>query len=253
MASDASYPWHASGARPDRGRRLRLAPIVAAGLVATLAAAAFAVTGVPGDNAALAALGRASTVAVPIGVGAYAWYRRPAERFGPLLIAAGFGAFLATPAESSDGALYSLGRVAGWGVEVGLIYLILAFPSGRLEGRVDRALVAAAALLALTLYLPTALLVEEFPVPNQYTSCVTGCPGNAFLLVGSEPGWVGSVVIPLRELLSILAVRRGNRQAQPARSPGDPDHAAQPNSGLRGRARPLGNSGAGAQRAAAQP
>ena len=201
MASDTSHP---GSTRLDHRRRVQLALIAAGGLLASVAAAVFAATGMPGENPALAALGRASTVAVPIGVGAYAWYRRPGERFGTLLIAAGFGAFLATPAESSNDVLYSIGRVAGWGVELGLIYLILAFPSGRLETRVDRAIVAAGALLVVTLYLPTAFLAESYPLPNPYTSCDGGCPDNALLLLNSEPGWVDSIVVPLRELLSIL-------------------------------------------------
>ena len=163
----------------------------------------FAVTGLPVENVGLVALGRALLVAAPIAAGAYAWYRRPGERFGLLLIAAGFAAFLTTPAESSNEILYSIGRIAAWGIEPCLIYLILAFPSGRLETRMDRTLVAAGALLVATLYLPTALLVEQFPVPNPFTSCNGGCPDNAFLILGSEPAWVDAVVIPLREVLTI--------------------------------------------------
>ena len=61
---------------------------------------------------------------------------------------------------------YSIGRVAGWISEVAIVYLLLAFPSGRLPGRVDRALVIAAALLIGLLYVPTALLVDAFPAPS---------------------------------------------------------------------------------------
>ena len=59
-------------------------------------------------------------------------------RFGRLLVLAGFGWFLTTLAESPTPWVYSTGRVAGWFVEVSLIYLILAFPTGRLPARVDR-------------------------------------------------------------------------------------------------------------------
>ena len=97
-----------------------------------------------------------------------------------------------------------MGRVSGWIVEVGLVYLILAFPSGRLTERVDRLLIAAGIALVVILYLPSALLTDGFPVPSPYTSCDAGCPQNAFLVPGSEPGFVDSFLLPLRELLTVL-------------------------------------------------
>jgi signal transduction histidine kinase len=143
-------------------------------------------------------------VGVPIVVGIYAWHRRPDDRFGPLLVAVGFGWFLTTLAESGNSVVYSVGRVAGWLVELGLVYLILAFPSGRLTQRVDRWLVWATALLLATLYLPTVLIADSYPVPSPYTGCDGGCPHNAFFVLGSEPAVVDSVVRPLRELLTLL-------------------------------------------------
>ena len=35
-------------------------------------------------------------------------------------------------AQSQDPTLYSVGRIAVWVVELGLVYLLLSFPSGRL-------------------------------------------------------------------------------------------------------------------------
>src|SRR5687768_18390637 len=121
-------------------------------------AAAVTVANIAPESAAPAAAARAAMVAVPIAVGLYVWYRRPAERFGRLLVGVGLSWFLTTLAESGDSVLYSVGRVSGWMVELGLIWLVLAFPSGRLTARVDRALVWATAALVALLYLPTALL-----------------------------------------------------------------------------------------------
>ena len=131
---------------------------------------------------------------------------------------AGFGWFLTTFAESSDEVLYSIGRVAGWVVEAGLVALILAFPSGRLNERVDRLLAGAAVALLVIFYLPTALLDGSFPVPSPYMSCDAGCPANAFL-IGSEPAFVGDVVVPVREVLAMLlflavSLRMGQRVAR---------------------------------------
>jgi signal transduction histidine kinase len=183
---------------------LKLTAAGAAGLALCGIAVAVTLSDATTPNPGLAAAGRALMVGVPIAVGLYAWRRRPEERFGRLLVAVGFGWFLTILAESGNGVLYSIGRVAGWVVEVGLVYLILSFPSGRLTQRVDRALVWAAVLLVAALYLPTALIADSYPVPSPYTVCDAGCPSNAFFVLGSEPSFVDSLLIPLRELLTVL-------------------------------------------------
>jgi signal transduction histidine kinase len=192
---------------------MRIAAAVAAGAV--LSGIAVAVT-LAGTDEPFAAAGRGLMVAVPVAVGCYAWRRRPGERFGPLLIVTGFGWFLTTLAESDDELLYSIGRVASWLVELELVYLVLSFPTGRLPGRVDRFLVGAIAALVATLYLPTALIADNYPLPAPYTSCTESCPANAFFVLSSEPGFVDSVVRPLRDLLTIVLfvaaiVRMGSR------------------------------------------
>ena len=140
---------------------------------------------------------------MPIAVGLYARAYPASERFGTLLIVAGFGWFVVTLAGSSDARLYSTGRVADWVVEVLLVYVVLAFPSGRLPARADRLLVWAIALVAAFLYLPTALLVEQYPLPAPSVTCVASCPENAFMLVATEPAWVEDFVRPLREVLTV--------------------------------------------------
>ena len=70
-------------------------------------------------------------------------------------------------------------------------------------------------LVLVVLYLPTALLTDGFPTPTAYSSCDAGCPANAFQL-GSEPAFVGDVMLPLREVLTMLlflavTVRLGQR------------------------------------------
>jgi len=178
--------------------------IAAAGLAACAVAAALTVSGTDSENIALQALARAVMVGTPIAVGLYARRHAASARFGSLLIVAGFGWFMATLSESPDAWLYSLGRVTGWFIEVVLVYVILAFPTGRLPARVDRILVAAIGLVVLVLYLPTALLVDSYPVPTQWADCSGGCPGNAFMVVESQPAFVDDVVRPLREILTVL-------------------------------------------------
>jgi signal transduction histidine kinase len=189
---------------PHRSDWLGTLAIVASGSAACAVAAALTASGPGSGDVALQATARALMVGAPIAVGLYARRHTTSARFGGLLIVAGFGWFMATLSESQDAWLYSLGRVSGWIVEVALVYVILAFPTGRLSARADRALLGAIALVVLVLYLPTAVLVESYPVPTQWADCSDGCPGNAFMLVDREPAVVDDVVRPLREILTVL-------------------------------------------------
>jgi signal transduction histidine kinase len=179
-----------------------VAALALGGVALTAVTVAVTLAGVDATHAELAAAGRALMVIVPVAVGCYAWYRGPHRRFGLLLIAAGFGWFLTTLAESDNSLLYSTGRVAAWLVELELIYLILSFPSGRIPERVDRMIVAAVVLVIVVLYLPTALIDRDYPVPTPYTSCNSGCPENAFFALDTEPAFVDAVMRPLRDALA---------------------------------------------------
>jgi signal transduction histidine kinase len=183
---------------------MKIAVAAAAGAALSCVAAAISLSGSDSANAELVATARALVVAAPFTVGCYAWHRRPGERFGPLLIATGFGWFLTTLAESDDSLLYSIGRVAAWLVELELVYLVLSFPTGRLPERIDRLLVGATAALVALLYLPTALISDSYPLPAPYTTCEEACPANAFFILDSEPGLVDSVVRPLRDLATVV-------------------------------------------------
>jgi signal transduction histidine kinase len=181
-------------------RRVVLGGIAVSAGAAMAVSAAIAISG-PAEYPALVAAARALMVGVPIAVGLYAWQRDADRRLGLLLMVAGAAWFVTTFAESGDELTHTIGRIAGWLVEVLLVYLILSFPEGRLPARVDRLLVGATGLVVLVLYLPRLVLAEDFVVPSPYTSCTEGCPGNAFFTLGSEPAFVGSVMRPLGALL----------------------------------------------------
>ena len=108
------------------------------------------------------------------------------------------------PWPSNDGVPYSTGRVSAWIVEVGFVWVILAFPSGSLTGRWARVLVTALAVLVLVGYMPTALLADHYPTPSPWTECNADCPHNAFQLVDSEPAFVSHGLRDVREALTIL-------------------------------------------------
>jgi signal transduction histidine kinase len=189
---------------PYQARRIEDFGLVTAALVMCAVAAGITLANSPSEYAWLEALARASMVGVPMAVGFYASRRPPFERFGRLLIAAGAVWFLTVLSESESSLLYSIGRVAGWCVEPLVIYLMLAFPWGRLTTRLDRVLVVSITLVAALLYLPTALVVETYPVPAPWGVCDGACPSNALMVAGSEPAVVDDVIRPLRELLTIV-------------------------------------------------
>jgi signal transduction histidine kinase len=196
----------AADAKPVRSRSSwLLAPaLAAAGAVLSAISAAITASGSTSRDAWLEAFVRGAIVGAPIAVGIYARRRAAFRRFGTLLVATGLLGFGATLSEASTPEVYALGRILGWAIEPLLIYLVLSFPSGRLGSRVDRALVALAGLLAVTLYLPSALVAERYPEPFAWGSCHGGCPGNAFMVTSSEPAVVEAVVRPAREILLIV-------------------------------------------------
>jgi PAS domain S-box-containing protein len=180
-----------------------LAALGAAGVALSAAAAWVAATGAGPEPRGFSAAVHALVIAAPIAAGLYAVYRQPGARFGWLLVLAGVLWSPTMLAESSESVLYSIGRVSAWVAELVLIYLVLAFPSGRLVSRADRLLFRAAVGVVLALFLPLAV-VGEYPEPNPWASCGTQCPDNAFMLPSSEPGFVGAVLAPIAQAAALL-------------------------------------------------
>ena len=155
MATDLHLSHIRPASRPsatgaDRGLAppvAGLAALGAAGVVLSAAAAWIAATGAGSEPRGFTAAAHALVIAAPIAAGLYAVYRNPGGRFGWLLLLAGVLWSPTMLAEASDSVLYSIGRVSVWFAELLLIYLVLAFPTGRLASRADRQLVRAGAVL----------------------------------------------------------------------------------------------------------
>ena len=87
--------------------------------------------------------------------GVVAWWRRPESRFGPLMVAAGFAAFLSHLSWTSLALPYAIhvphtiGSAAILLPPVLFLHVFLAFPSGRLERWPERVLVGAAYATAI--------------------------------------------------------------------------------------------------------
>jgi signal transduction histidine kinase len=114
------------------------------------------------------------------GTGLYAWGRRPGSNIGPLMIAVGFAGLLKALAFSNDSLVFtvgSLGEVLIWAF---LIHLLLSFPAGRLEGGVDRLIVAVGYFNATVVQVAGLVLTD----PTQ-AGCAN-CPANPLLITHSQ-------------------------------------------------------------------
>src|SRR5919199_2209247 len=123
------------------------------------AAAAFALTlrvdaREPGVHAALVGWITLSYVLC----GLVAWWRRPDSRFGLLMVAAGFGPLLSKLVALDAAAPHTIGLAFESLPPVLFLHLFLAYPSGRLQSRFERALVAAAYVASVGLALVRMLL-----------------------------------------------------------------------------------------------
>ena len=132
-----------------------------------------------------------------IGTGLFAWYRRPENRFGPLMTAVGFTWCLSGLAASDAEALLAIGLAFGL-LPYGLLFhMLIAFPSGRLEGRLEHSL-AALGYFGTTV-LQWAIL---FFVDTRRDEVCGGCPANPLQAVDDQS--VADALIGVQALLGIV-------------------------------------------------
>jgi signal transduction histidine kinase len=203
----AEIPLGVTPVRAGAARPLRESTAFAVGAVAValgVCAVVLVAVATPEDTRADRAVLEALIIGVPVAVGWYAMQYAHSRRFGLLLVGAGCVWSLSALAESSRSVPYSIGRVSAWLIFPLLIYLMLAYPRGRLAPGFDRALYRGTAALVALLYVGSALFVEAYPTHTPWAACSDDCPANAFLVLHSEPAFMADVVQPLRELLAVV-------------------------------------------------
>ena len=110
-----------------------------------------------------------------IGTGLYAWSRRPTSNTGLLMIAVGFAGLLKALTFSNDSVIFTIGSLGELLIYALLIHLLLSFPSGRLDSRLDRVLVA------IAYFNTTVVQVATFILNDPQRGCAH-CPANPLLL-----------------------------------------------------------------------
>jgi signal transduction histidine kinase len=121
-----------------------------------------------------------------LGAGLYAWWRRPDNAVGALMVATSFAWFVATLSYTDVSILFSIGQTFGNLFVMTAIHLALAYPSGRLERRIERWFIVIGYGISALILLPGLVFID----PVAF-GCVE-CPENAFL-IHSDPdfanGW----------------------------------------------------------------
>ena len=133
------------------------------------------------------ALQKADFILGPVFVGLYWLRRRPASRFGWLLIA--FGFFAGVPyilESSSDPVLFSLGVLSEALVFMGSLTLVLAFPTGRLDGRPERLLLAAGVVTVCVPFVVIALSSPALVPAGTISGCLAACPANGLMVFSPD-------------------------------------------------------------------
>lgn len=133
-------------------------------------------------------------------VGLYWWVRRPASRFGPLLVAFGGVCWLTGWTASDWPLVFDLATLAEPAFACLTFYLFLAFPMGRLEPGATRwlfgILLAAVALGWPPHVLWSPMIASGAPL----AACTQPCPENLFQIgtnpwLATVPGRIGVAVI----------------------------------------------------------
>lgn len=151
------------------------------------------------------AVQKADFIVGPIAVGLYWRHKRPRNHLGLLLIALGLAGVPYILSSSTDPKLFGIGSLAEGPIYVLTSAVILAFPSGRIEG------VAAKVTLAFC-FVFIVVVVTVFVVADpqsgpafSISGCRAACPPNG-LAIWSTPSWlptfsdiygVGAIAIPL--------------------------------------------------------
>jgi signal transduction histidine kinase len=113
-----------------------------------------------------------------IGAGLVAWWRRPSNRFGSLMTLIGFAWFAGSLVVADAPGLFIVGAIASPLPFAMLLHMLLAFPSGRVEGRASRTLVGLAYFDVLVV-LPLGALFVDTTDPDV---CSSNCPPNPLLV-----------------------------------------------------------------------
>jgi signal transduction histidine kinase len=178
----SGYPRSAGGACVQLSELMRRDALIALSALGVGAGAAYLVVGgdrEPSPAAASAALALLVGWAY-IGSGLVARRHRPENRLGWVMVFIGFAWFATFLADANASLAFTLGTALEDVYLIAFVYLVLSFPTGRLRGKLDRALVASAVVVGTVVELAWLLFADSHAV------ICADCPANSFELVRND-------------------------------------------------------------------
>ncbi|MDQ3874962.1 MAG: histidine kinase [Actinomycetota bacterium] len=157
-----------------------------------------------------------------IGSGLIARRQRPENRLGTVMVFIGFAWFATFLADADSSLVFTVGKALESVYLLGFVYLVLSFPSGRLRGKLDRALIAAAAVLVTVVELAWLL------VSDSRAQICSACPENAFEITRDDR--IADAILQGQRTVGVvlslftawLLVQRWRRASAPQRRAGAP-------------------------------
>jgi signal transduction histidine kinase len=154
-----------------------------------------------------------------VGAGLFAWDRRPGNKTGLLLTAIGFTWFFRALMASNSSILFTIGALGSNLPFAILIHLLVTFPSGRLETRLQRVLVGTAYFITTVMQAIWILFADP-----AREGC-DGCPENAVMISGHAglgeaiSAAEGLIAIPLIAATVVMLFRRWRHSSPSERRP----------------------------------
>jgi|SRR5829696_3124880 len=140
-----------------------------------------------------------------IGTGIYAWLRRPENRFGALMTAVGFSACLAGLRVSTEPWIFTIGLLfitSQWAL---LYHMLLAFPGGRLQSRLERVLVIAMYLNSWVLHPIQVLFQDTTRIGLPENTVLVDADADVSVTLSRVRFWLA---LALLVVLGVILVRR---------------------------------------------
>ncbi|HZB05017.1 MAG TPA: histidine kinase [Thermoleophilaceae bacterium] len=201
-----TYAPQVLGARAQPRSHALEARLAVAGVLVCVGAVAMAAASAQSDAAFGRGLLQLLIVGVPIAVGLYALRSPVNKSFGIALLGIGFAWSLTALAESPDSVPHTIGRLSTWLTFPCVVYLLLAFPHGRIERGFDRAVFLGILGVMVFLFYGTAPFLAAFPPKTLWSTCITDCPANALFILDEEPAFMTQVVLAREWLVELLWV-----------------------------------------------
>ena len=200
----------------DHRRRWLLVALGTAGALSVAAAVVLVLTSNHESDKPFALVVGGLVSASFMGTGLFAWWRRPHNHTGLLMYAVGVAFVLAALKEANAPAAFNMGLALSNLFVAVVAHLLVAFPTGRLNGPAERRLVG--------VFYASAVVLSVVPVLfRRSCHCASPQPRDVFLianrpgLVSAVEALVGIVLIGAAAGIAVLLVRRWRAASRPQR------------------------------------